>query len=222
MRLKRYKKNKISICISRQFIIVIFSIIFSFVIINYFTSKMNEILVPLAENRTKKYLTSIINNSTEGILFDKKIFIIEKDRNNEIKMITYDSFEATKLINEITGNIQNDLTELENSDIYNDDKYVIAEIPIGVIFENSFLKNIGPKIKIRLEIIGDVVSELQTEVKPYGINNALVELNIFLEAHARVVLPFVSKDIVVTNVIPISIYIVNGNIPESYISTYGK
>jgi len=126
------------------------------------------------------------------------------------------------LINVITGNIQNDLTELENSDIYNDDKYVIAEIPIGVIFENSFLKNIGPKIKIRLEIIGDVVSELQTEVKPYGINNALVELNIFLEAHARVVLPFVSKDIVVTNVIPISIYIVNGNIPESYISTYGK
>ena len=82
------------------------------------------------------------------------------------------------------------------------------------------LRNFGPKIQIRLDIVGDVLSELETEVKPYGINNALVEVRVKLNAHARVILPLTTKEIDVNNVIPISINIVNGSIPEAYIATY--
>ena len=65
-----------------------------------------------------------------------------------------------------------------------------------------------------------MLSELETEVKPYGINNALVEVRVKLNANARVILPLVSKEINVINVIPISINIVNGSIPEAYIASY--
>ena len=57
-------------------------------------------------------------------------------------------------------------------------------------------------------------------MKPYGINNALVEVRVKLYANARVILPIVTKEISVTNVIPISINIVNGSIPEAYIASY--
>ena len=219
MKLKKYKKKNFTAIISKQIIIVSLSFILSLIIINSITKQFNKTIMPIAEEKTRKYLTEIINNSTDNIKFNNDLFTIEKSNDNEIKMITYNSYEATWLINEITHNIQNSFDELE-SVFTKKDKYVIDEIPIGIIFNNSLIRNIGPRIKVRFDIVGDVLSELETEVKPYGINNALVEVRVKLTANARVILPLTSKDIMVTNVIPISINIVNGSIPEAYIGTY--
>ena len=213
MRLKKYKKKTIGSHIAREIIIIVIGIVISLLIINYYSYKFNDVIMPIAEAKTRKYITETINNATDKIMFDNDLFVIEKSNDNEIKMITYNSYEATRLINEITHNIEKNLDLLENS-------CVIGDIPFGVIYNNALLKNMGPRIKIRIDIVGDVLSELETEVKPYGINNALVEVRVKLYANAKVILPLVSKDISITNVIPISINIVNGNIPEAYIGTY--
>ena len=216
MKLKRYKKKNV---FSKQIIIIVLSLVLALFIINYYSKQFNETVMPMAEEKARKYLTEIINNSTDNIKFNNDLFTIEKSGNNDIKMITYNSYEATWLINEITHNIQNSFDELES--VYDKkDKYIIDEIPIGVIYRNALLRNLGPRIKVRFDIVGDVLSELETEVKPYGINNALVEVRVKLTANARVILPLTSKDIMVTNVIPLSINIVNGNIPRAYIGTY--
>ena len=216
MRLRRYKKKTIGSHITREIIIIILGIIMAIVVINYFSYKFNEVVMPIAEAKTRKYITETINSSADDIKFDNDLFVIEKSNDNEIKMITYNSYEATQLINVITHNIEDNLDKLENDD----EMYVIGEIPFGVVFNNALLRNLGPKIKVRIDIVGDVLSELETEVKPYGINNALVEVRVKLYANAKVVLPLVSKDINITNIIPISINIVNGSIPEAYIGTY--
>ncbi len=216
MKLRKYKKKTIGSHITNEIIIIVLGIIAAFIVINYFSYKFNAVVMPIAEAKTRKYITETINNAADKIMFDNDLFTIEKSNDNEIKMITYNSYEATQLINEITHNIENDLDMLEEDK----DIYIIGDIPFGVIFNNAVIRNFGPRIKIRIDIIGDVLSELETEVKPYGINNALVEVRVKLYANARVILPLVSKDISITNVIPISINIVNGSIPEAYIGTY--
>ena len=213
MRLKRYKKKTIGSHIAREIIIIVMGIVIALLIITYYSHRFNEVVMPIAEAKTRKYITETINNAADKIMFDNDLFVIEKSNDNEIKMITYNSYEATKLINEITYNIEDKLDKLE-------DNYVIGEIPFGVVYNNALLRNMGPRIKIKIEIVGDVLSELETEVKPYGINNALVEVRVKLYANAKVIVPLVSKDISITNVIPISINIVNGSIPEAYIGTY--
>ena len=80
--------------------------------------------------------------------------------------------------------------------------------------------NIGPKIKLRLKILGDITSNIETEVKPYGINNAYVETRIYLTVTARIVLPFVTDKVVISNVIPLSMNIVSGSVPNGYITSY--
>ena len=89
-----------------------------------------------------------------------------------------------------------------------------------VVFGNSLLSNIGPKIKIRLSLLGDITSNIETEVKPYGINNAYIEMRIYLEVTARIILPFVSEKVVISNVIPISMNVVQGSVPDGYIYSY--
>ena len=219
MKLRNYKTKNIRQYLLSEILILVIGFILSIIIINYIYKSFNNIVAPMAEAKTRKYVTEIINNSTDNIKFENDLFIIEKSTDNEIKMITYNSYEATRLINEITHNIQDSFDELES--VFNGhDKFVVEEIPMGVIFKNTLLNNFGPKIKVRMDIVGDVISELQTEVKPYGLNNALVEVRVKLNANARVILPLVSKEITVSNVIPLSINIVNGSIPEAYIASY--
>ena len=226
MKLRKSKKKKMSTYFSFSIIIIVISLICSFIVIDYFDKKANQILLPIAESKTRKVVTMIINSAIDENILGDDLYVIDKDNNNEIKMISYNSYEVTKLINNVTFNIQNKIKDIENGNIdyYGDDvdieNGVIAEIPFGVIFNNSLLNNIGPKIKIRLEILGDVVSNIETEVKPYGINNVYVEVRIKLEVTARIVLPFVSEKVVISNVIPLSMNIVSGTVPDGYIYSY--
>lgn len=223
MKLKRHKKKKLSSCISFGIIMIIISLILSLIVIDYFAKKVDQILLPMAESQTRKVVTMIINAACDETMISDNLYEISKDSNNEIKMITYNSFEVTKLINQVTANIENMISNIENNkmDYYgNMNGGVISEIPFGVIFGNSLLANVGPKIKLRLNLLGDITSNIETEVKPYGINNAYIEVRIHLEVTARIVLPFASEKVVISNVIPLSMNIVQGSIPEAYISSY--
>lgn len=226
MKLKIYKKKKFSTYISFWLFIIIISLICSLIVIGYFEERVNKILYPIAESKTRKVVTMIINSACDEELISNNLYIVNKDNNNEIKMLTYNSFEITKLINNVTYNIENKIKDIENGnmDYYGNDvgieNGVIGEIPFGIIFDNSLLNWIGPKIKLRLKLLGDVVSNVETEVKPYGINNAYVEVRIKLEVTARIVLPFVSKKVVISNIIPISMNIIEGTVPDGYIYSY--
>lgn len=192
----------------------------SLMVINYFSSQIKTILLPIAEARVNKYVSNMINKATGNILFDKELLKINKNSNDEVEMVTYNTYEVTKLIDKITMNIQDEFNGLEYGKV--NDEFVLQKIPFGVIFGNVFLRNLGPKINIRFDMIGNVLTNIETEVKPYGINNAYVETRVFIEANARIIIPFVTKNIKITNVVPISINIYQGKVPNGYITSFNK
>lgn len=220
MRFRSYKKSKVGVMISRGIMLIAMSIVMSLVALKYFSVRANTVLLPMAEGKLRKIVSTIINNSTNNLTFDSSLFTMDKDQNNEIRMINYNSYEVTKLINEVTCNIEMELDKLNENKGSELDKYVISEVPFGSIFNSSFLRGLGPKIPLKAEMVGSIVSNIETEVKPYGINNAYVETRIFLEVTAIIYLPFVSKDIKISNIIPISINIVQGSVPQGYITTF--
>lgn len=196
------------------------SFLISLMVINYFSSQIKTILLPIAEARVNKYVNNMINKATGDILFDKELLKINKNSNDEVEMVTYNTYEVTKLIDKITMNIQDEFNGLEYGKV--NDEFVLQKIPFGVIFGNVFLRNLGPKINIRFDMIGNVLTNIETEVKPYGINNAYVETRVFIEANARIIIPFVTKNVKITNVIPISINIYQGKVPNGYITSFNK
>lgn len=236
MKLKPYKKIKIGSYLSLLLFIITLSIISSFMVISYFGKKANKVLLPIAVADTRKIITLIINSSvTKGItnnLNTDNLFEIIKNDEGTIQMIDYNSKEVTTILNEITYNVQYALRQIENGNIenfndvlkdYNNNllkEGIIAEIPFGVIFDNPILNNIFPKVKLKLNLIGDVISNIETEIKPYGINNALIEVRIHLEVSSQINLPFVSERVTINNTIPVSMKLIQGNIPEAYISSY--
>lgn len=233
MRLKRRVylfKNKSSIFII-IFLLLIFFIILALKFINL---KVNPILLDYAELESRKLSSIIINNAIaknveEDISFDELFYITRE--NGEIKTIDFNPTTVNRLLTRITNSVELNLKYIEKGKIellnldevelvdYDIDKLkkgIIYEIPTGVIFGSSFLANIGPKIPVKFSLVGDIVSYINTKVTDYGINNAVIEINIVLELSEQVILPFTTNKIKIKTSIPVAIKLIEGSVPNYF------
>ena len=228
----RLKKKFI---IKKSILIIILLIISIFLALKFIDLKVNPILLDYANMEARK-LSSIIINDAVGKNFKSinidDLFIITKD-NEEIKSIDFNPIVVNQVLTNTTTLIQTNLKYLEQGKIellnlntnalidYNTDKLrqgIIYEIPSGVIFDNSFLANIGPKIPVKFSIVGDIVSYVNTNVTDYGINNALIEVNVVLDLSIQVILPFVTDKIDIETSIPVSLKLIQGSVPNYYLN----
>lgn len=206
-----------------------------FFVFRWIDHKATPILLNYAELETRKLASIIINegiskNITDTFKIDD-LFLITKDSSNEIKTIDFNPLTVNRILTEVTNHVQLNLKYLEQGKIesldiseqslvnYDREKLgqgVIYEIPSGVIFQNSLLSNLGPKIPVRLNLAGDIVSNINNKVTNYGINNALIEVSVKLEVTLQVLLPFTSKQITLTTVIPLALKLIQGTVPKYY------
>lgn len=220
------KETKRNIFIS----IFILSLIISFIMLRVINKKISPLLLEHAELETKRISTIIINNAVSEQLKDNtslnELFTIVKNSSNEIQTIDFNSALVNRTLRDITNTVLSSLKSIENGDISSIDgimtetsdlkKGIIVEIPIGVVTNNVFLSNFGPKIPIKLNVIGSVDSNIKTNIRGYGINNALMEVYVSVEVDLQVNIPFISKRTAVITDVPILIKIIQGEVPKFY------
>ena len=228
---KKNSKSKILI------IVLIGLMICVWISLKFINSKVSPILFDYAELESRKLASIVINNAiaknvTENIDIDE-LFIITRDSENEIKTIDFNPITVNKILTKVTKSVQInlkyieqgkvDLLDLETDELIDYDinklkEGIIYEIPSGVIFGNSFLANIGPKIPVKFSLVGDIISYINTKVTDYGINNAVVEINIVLELKEQVILPFTTSKISIETSIPVAIKLIQGSVPNYYLN----
>jgi len=205
IRKKIDKKNKY---------ILLFMIIFLFTIYLLFkiSNKTTPILIEAAKKKSKTISNNIIKESVNDKVLkemDKEeIFIEKRDNNGNVITTDFNSVILNQILNKITESVEKDLKELDNKVSY--------RIPIGIIFNNSLLANLGPKIPVKINLDGDVISSLKTEVKDYGINNALIKISVNIKVYMNVIIPFKTEELLIETNIPIIMRIVEGEIPSYY------
>lgn len=220
---KKFKKKDIFITIVLLIIIVLM------IVLRYINRYITPILMEYAKVESTKLSSIIINDATKKNIENFNIdnlFIITKEGNN-IKTIDFNSKEVNKLLTNITYCIQENFKKIEEGDIslelnyFNYDKNrlkkgIIYEIPLGVLSSNSLLTNIGPKIPVRLNLYGEVISKIDTKITNYGINNALVEVFVNISIKTKVILPFTSNIDDINISIPLAIKLIEGSVPKYY------
>ena len=215
-------------------------VIITIIVLKIISIRVSPILMNYAELETKKLSSIVINRAVNkqlanGMNIDEMFNIIKND-NGEIATIDFNPAIVNKVLNTTTnvvlinlkaieeGNI--DFIELPDTLISNDkDKLkngIIYEIPLGTITNSGFLSNLGPKIPIKLNIIGSVESNVKTNIKEYGINNALVEIYIRISVTEQINVPFISKRVTVTSDIPVALKVIQGSVPKYYGGTLSK
>ena len=194
-----------------------------------------------AESYIKKVTNLIINKAISKQLSEDlnvdDLFVVTKDGNDVIRTIDFNPTLVNKALTIITNNIQLNLKNLEEGNTSSIElpdnvevefksrklnKGIIYEIPSGIIFNNSLLANLGPKIPVKLNLIGDIVSNVTANVTNYGINNALIEVSIFVSVEEMVLLPITSKKIKVESKVPVVMKLIQGTVPNYYFNGIDK
>ena len=217
-------------------IILIIILLTSLLIIKYISKKIYPMVFKYAEIETKKFSNLIINNAISKTVTDKitpdEIFKITYDKNDEIKTIDFNTPKINKYLTKATKSIQEEMQNIENGNInkidkditkkYNKEdlkKGIIYSLNTGVISNNPLLANLGPKIPIKINLVGDVISYVSADVEDYGINNSMVRVFINLKVTEEVMIPFYGKEIEMEAKVPIAIKLITGKLPEYYLGT---
>lgn len=235
--MKRFIKRKKLVLRKRNVVLIItifvvISNIFVFVFIN---NKVTPLFLDLAESETEKLATLIINDAVSKQVSDNltsdNLFNISKDSKGNINAIDFNSPVVNKLLTTITSSIELNLKYLEEGrvDLLNVPdsilvsydkkdlkKGIIYKIPSGAVFNNTILANIGPKVPVRLNLVGSITSNINAKTTNYGINNALIELYVDIKVTLEVILPYTKRKTSVESSIPIALKLVQGLVPSYY------
>lgn len=229
-RKKIYKQKKINYI----YFLIISLTISTTISLNYIGDKIYPILIEYAKVETRKIVTIIINKAVSKQLSNnldlEGLFSTTTTSNEQIVAVDYDPVIVNKILNITTNLIQLNLKAIEDGNIdileisdidsninkSNLEKGIIYEIPIGIISNNPILSNLGPKIPVKINLIGAVEGNINTKITNYGINSALVEISVNITVTQKVILPFMSDEITIENQIPIAVKIMQGNVPNYY------
>ncbi len=218
-----YKKFK------KIFILFLLIIIISIFLITILQKKVMPIYLNYAEGEMESLIVSIINKSVSDTFANEfnnqELFYVKKDESKTM-IVDFDPIILNKIMGTIAINISDIVKKLSEKDKSILEKYHIDEnifyIPTGIIFNNIFLNNLGPKIPIKMELVSMVNPTIETKVSEYGINNSLIEIFIKVVSHIRMILPTASKMIEISVLVPVSVSIIQGNIPEYYFGSLNK
>ncbi|HYK72486.1 MAG TPA: sporulation protein YunB [Pseudoneobacillus sp.] len=95
-------------------------------------------------------------------------------------------------------------------------KGIVYEVPLGQATNNALLGNLGPKIPVRFNAVGEVEVNPRTELKPFGINNAWIAVYIEVKVDVQIIVPFATKVTTVTQDIPVAMGTIPGKVPQFY------
>ena len=213
-------KKKILIFLLTLFIILFFS----FLLIRLINKNVSPIVLEYSKGEIKRMASIIINKSIDNEIIDKidlnKLFIVEKSSEEEVITVTLNSQLVNQIINDTSDACGNNLRLVEEKkydqlkDFDINEKYFY--VPIGLVFNNSFANNIGPKIPINLKLVGNVTSGVTTDIKDYGINNSLITISIEIKVEIMVILPLSTDYLSITNYIPLAVKLIQGKVPNYY------
>ncbi len=216
---------------------LLYTITFAFLVSIIFSQragkKLNSMISSYSTIEAERFGIYMINYSLDKKFLntlDDDIFITSFNEKGEIQIIEFKTKKVNELLENATKRVQNNLIKLENGDI-EDFKFadtftgfnltkrkkgVVCEIPEGVLIDNGLFANNGPIIPIKLNFIGQVTSNIKTNVKSYGINSVYFEAYICIEVKERVSMPLRSEEITVKTNIPIAMKIIQGTVPDYY------
>ena len=215
-------------------LILFFFFLLFLILFRILNKKVTPILLSYATNESKKIATFLINDAISKKVVEEltveNLFLLTKNDKGEIISIDFNSVIVNKILSVTTNTVEVSLRyveqgrfeELEISDAllvqYEDSfkKGNFYEVPLGVIFNNSFLSNLGPKIPVKINLVGNIISGVETKVTNYGINNAMIEVYVHLQVNIQVILPFLSDTVQVDTLVPIAMKLIQGSVPNYY------
>lgn len=222
------------------FYVVILAVVGAFLFIYYFNDKVGDSLIKCAVDEVNHLVILVMNNSIYKYIDNVdslSILNVERNSDGDIERVRYDVKMLNRVRNDVIELLERDLDLLVSGRVdeiglnlnkISDTAYemrdegILFMVSIGSATGNKFLANIGPKFPLNLKLNGDVITDIDTNIYEYGINNAMVEVNINMKVVMIINMPFLSNEVTIESSVPLSMEIIQGEALGYYINGIDK
>ncbi|WP_234028545.1 sporulation protein YunB [Lentibacillus sp. Marseille-P4043] len=214
-------------------ILFVLMIWLSFVIVD---KGIKPTLMDVAETKTTEFATRAINAAVkfaETYEF-QDVTDVTQNENGDITSWKFNSAAVNEINRYATDRVEEFFKRMNSGEIppeeqenlnldYGDtaeeksnEDPTVVEIPLGQATGNTIFANLGPKIPVNLELVGNVKTDVVHDIEGFGINSALIKVYIHVEAEVQIVIPFstgvkeVSTDVYATS------GVINLGVPDFY------
>ena len=233
---KKSKKHLFSFLLYLFFVCFVFAFFF----IYHFHRTLGPGLIRCAEDEVEKLSVLTLNNGVRKYMANHDmgdILQIVRKENGDISLVRYDTkklnqftIELTSLLTKdldllVKGNFEEldlDIGRISSNSYLKVDDGILFMISLGSATGNSLLANIGPKIPLNLSVIGNVQTDVHSKVTNYGLNNAMIEIFVDVQMQMVIQMPFLSKKVKIKKSIPLTMEMVQGEIPNYYLDRESK
>ena len=207
---KMLKENKV-----RKKIRVTIIVIIAFATVGIVLNSVLPIFDAMCQNKAESIATIISNEEATNVMREHtydELFTIEKDKNENIKMIKSNIIPINEIISDVALKIQNKIDERGRENI---------EIALGSFTGFKLLAGKGPGVKIRISSIGNVETDLRSEFISQGINQTLHRVYLQVKCKVNILTPFDNIEREITNQVLLVENVIVGNIPNTYYNLEG-
>lgn len=172
------KKKKITLIV---IVSIFITIILTRRISKYMTKNILNSVFVLVEKENDLALKKAFKSKMLLEIKDTSFLNVIKNKNEEIIEVTYDIEKCEQIMNYVTQKMS------ESIDNITSDGYTMF-VPSLSIFDWPLLTNLGPKIPVKIVLTDVAMGNIRTEIREYGINNALLEIYIDIDVKIAPVL----------------------------------
>ncbi|HEY8435856.1 MAG TPA: sporulation protein YunB [Haloplasmataceae bacterium] len=186
---------------------------FLFLILSFFVTRayFSDVVKNYSQNRARLHLSMLIHEAiSQEVVPNIQVETLIRQKMNAEGYVTevfIDVMQINRLMSRLTLIVQERLSASQS--------HTLA-MPLGAMFGHPWFTSYGPKIPIKVEMMGNLKSDIVTRTRRYGINNTLMEVVIKTEARALVILPFQRDEVILETEIPLVIQLIHGQVPRFY------
>lgn len=222
--MKRFKHKKYKLNITS--IIIMLIIVNTIAILNYYKNNLSYKLIDISKNTIEVYNNYLIMNFISNDILSKSdlndIIKLNKNNKDEIISIEYDTKLTYKLLKIITDELYQIVSQTTYKDILDYDFDIKDDLviyyPVLLSSNNIFLNNLGPKVPVRIKFLSSLLTNINTKVTSYGLNNVLLEIYLNITISDDIVIPYYKDKISKDYNILLSSKVVMGTLPN-YLGT---
>lgn len=200
---------------TRKIVKIAAVLLIAFMVVEYVIKTVEPIIDIQCSSMAKSIATKVSNEQATNVMKDYKYddFVnIDKTADGNIKLISANTITINKIISDIPILIQDELEKVENSKFY---------IRLGTFTGSKILAGRGPKVEIKMSVIGDIETDLKSEFKEAGINQTLHRIYLEVKCNVSILTPVNSITEVITNQVLLAEGVIVGNIPDTYYNLKG-
>ena len=191
--------------------VLIIAITFSYTV----TKAIEPIIETQCRNLAKNVATKVSNEEATNVMADyeyEELVNVIKDENDNIKMLSTNIIVINKIISDIPIKIEEALKKEENSEF---------NIKLSTFLGSKLLGGRGPNINVKLQLSGNVETNLKSEFISTGINQTLHRIYLELNCKVNILTPFETIEEEVINQVLLVEGVIIGDIPDIYYNLEG-